>query len=270
MVFSFPLAIEKIGKKCNKKRFKVDDKSLAAPPALCHNRAMHRLPCVFSVFAAACLQVVSAGADVVFLSSGRMLLGHVRGEEHGNLRLEFEMGEAAIDINTVEFISRSPAPQDTYYEAARRLARDGQRERAAQCVEKSIKQEPDTLIEARALQLELEEFKHKPAATQPPEPSEAQRAADLRKKGEAMIRQGNALNVKMIDSKLGVNRDQIAQTRIKAGEKLLAEAKAIEDRLRPPPAPAPAPEKKTPWLIYGGIAALAIMGGWWMFFGRNT
>lgn len=211
----------------------------------------------------ACLWIHTAGADVIVISSKSVILGHIHGETNNCLLIEVRQGKFAVDINTIEYVSRSPTHQDTYLDAARRLIQENQPAYAAICLDRSLQEESETRKEAMILKENLYQSKldtlsksknaQSSSSLIMPQADPLRRkakAAELRKQGEILIRMGEAAKkATVLDKSWAANSRQLAEKRISEGQKLLAHAKQIEDQLRPKPKPKPWYQRLFEWAI---------------------
>lgn len=166
-------------------------------------------------------------ADVIILSSGNPMLGRILHEDSRKISMTIKSGKIEIERNRIICISKSAAAKDTYLDAAHRLSRDKPL-MAAICLEQSLAEEPETSRQAQVFLNSLRQRKLT-APKRQVSLSDAQRAVELRRKGEAMIRMGEATrNAGVIDTKNVIDRQKVSKRQIAEGQKLLAEAQQIE------------------------------------------
>ena len=178
---------------------------------------------------------IGQGADARRRPGKTAILGHIREETNGCLLVDVEQGQFSINKNLIDYMSRSQTPQDTYLAAARRLIQEHQPALAVICLDRSIQEEPATRAEAISLRNSLAKTTIKNASRQAQISYEDsyKKAAELRKKGEILVRAGEAAKkAGAVDPRTIAAREQLAEKQIAEGQKLLARAKQIEDRLR--------------------------------------
>ncbi len=150
-----------------------------------------------------------------------------------------------LDMNTIDYVSRSPTGQDSYLNAAHRLIREHRHAFAELCIERSIREEPETRDQALLLKKKLVQSKlgNLSKTKKPSSVSHLKaKANELRKKGKTLIHMGESVKkTGSLDKRHAADSRQLAEKHIAEGQRLLTQAKQIENQLRPKPALKPKP-----------------------------